>query len=417
MCYGTSSQPVFCELFIQDSRGRTTIFFDAAMTRRKHYDVAIIGLGTMGSFAAVELARRGLSVIGLDQFTPPHGRGSHSGNTRIYRVAYPEGSGYVPLTQHAGALWDQAAEQLGSKLLHRTGVLYMGPLKESFLREVADSASTHHLEVESLTTEEVHRRYPAFEIPENYAGLLDVQAGWLDVDASITSSLAYAQSLGVECLFDHPVKGWDATDQEIHVHLEKESITAARLIMTAGAWAGALLRDLQLPLAVKRKVVAWFDPLAPEHFAPDRLPVFAFPENFTYGFSNLPGLGVRLAQHLGGEYLTDADSPVSPPGPADLDPLAAIAAKYMPALAGTYDQARSRITRSAICLYTMTPDEDFIVDQHPKFKNVVFAAGFSGHGFKFAPLIAAALADLALQGKTELPIGFLSLKRLLKDDS
>ena len=381
------------------------------MTKRKHYDVAIIGLGSMGSFAAVELARRGLSVIGLDQFTPPHGRGSHSGSARIYRVAYPEGSGYVPLTQAAGALWDQAAEQLGSKLLHRTGVLYMGPPEETFLREVADSASTHHVEVESLTAEEVHRRYPAFEIPENYAGLLDVRAGWLDVDASITSSLAFAQSLGVECLFDQPVKGWDASEQEVHVHLEKETITVARLVLTAGAWAGALLRDLQLPLAVKRKVVAWFDPLAPELFAPDRVPVFAFPENFTYGFPNLPGLGVRLAEHLGGDYLPDADSPASPAGPADLDPLASIAAKYMPGLAGSYDQARSRITRSAICLYTMTPDEDFIVDHHPKFKNVIFAAGFSGHGFKFAPLIAVALADLAMQGKTELPIGFLALNR------
>jgi sarcosine oxidase len=387
------------------------------MTRRKHYDVAIIGLGTMGSFAAVELARRGLSVIGLDQFTPPHGRGSHSGNTRIYRVAYSEGSGYVPLTQAAGALWDQASEQHGSKLLHRTGVLYMGPPEDTFLREVADSASTHHLEVESLTAEEVHRRYPAFEIPENYAGLLDVQAGWLDVNASIASSLALAQSLGVECLFDQPVKGWDASTQEVQIHLEKESITAAQLIVTAGAWAGALLRDLQLPLTVKRKVVAWFDPLAPELFAPDRVPVFAFAENFTYGFSNLPGLGVRLAEHIGGDYLPDADSPVSPPGPADLNPLAAIAAKYMPGLAVSYDEARSRITHSAVCLYTMTPDEDFIVDHHPKFKNVIFAAGFSGHGFKFAPLIAVALADLALQGKTELPIGFLSLKRLLKDNS
>ena len=273
------------------------------MTKRKHYDVAIIGLGTMGSFAAVELARRGLSVIGFDQFRPPHGRGSHSGNARIYRVAYPEGSGYVPLTQAAGTLWDQAGEQLGNKLLHRTGVLYMGPPEEAFLREVADSASTHHLEVESLTVEEVHRRYAAFKIPENYAGLLDIQAGWLDVDASITSSLAYAESLGVECLLDQPVKGWDASQQEVQVHLEKETITVARLVITAGAWASALLRDLQLPLAVKRKVVAWFDPLAPELFAPDRMPVFAFPENFTYGFPNLPGLGVRLAEHIGGDYL------------------------------------------------------------------------------------------------------------------
>ena len=297
--------------------------------------MAIIGLGTMGSFAAVELARRGLSVIGLDQFTPPHGRGSHSGSTRIYRVAYPEGSGYVPLTQLAGTLWDQAAEQMGSKLLHRTGVLYMGPPEDSFLREVADSASTHHLQVESsrqqkftaaILLSKFRRTTPAFSMRRL------VGSTWTrrSHQASPTPSPWASNASSI-----NRSKDGTQTEQEVHVHLEKESITAGRLIMTAGAWTGALLRDLQLPLAVKRKVVAWFDPLAPELFTPDRVPVFAFPENFTYGFPYLPGAGVRLAEHLGGDYLPDADSPVSPPGPADLDPLAAIAAKYMPGLAGS----------------------------------------------------------------------------------
>jgi monomeric sarcosine oxidase len=377
----------------------------------KHYDVAIIGLGTMGSFAAIELAQRGFSVIGFDQFTPPHDRGSHSGATRIYRLAYPEGTGYVQLAQRAGELWDHAAEQLGRKLLHRTGMLYMGPPGEDFIDQVQASASTHALQVETLSPDEVCRRYPAFEIPHDYVGLFDVQAGWIDVDASIAYSHAYAQRLGVECRFDRPVKSWEATAFEVRVHLENETVTAANLVITAGAWAGNLLRDLQLPLAVKRKVVAWFDPLFPELFAAGRIPVFSFPDNFIYGFPAVPGLGVRLAEHLGGSYLANADGPVPPPGPADLDPIAASAAKYMPRLAGDYSQARSRLRQSAICLYTMTPDDDFIVDHHPEFRNVVFAAGFSGHGFKFAPLIAVALADLLQQAKTSVPIGFLSVGR------
>jgi glycine/D-amino acid oxidase-like deaminating enzyme len=165
---------------------------------------------------------------------------------------------------------------------------------------------------------------------------------------------------------------------------------------------------------VKRKVLAWFDPLNPELFAPDRIPVFAFSENFVYGFPSVPGMGVKMAEHIGGSYLPGADSPIDPPGPHDLDPLAAIAAKYMPRLAGGYEQARSRLRHSATCLYTMTPDDDFIVDHHPEFANVVFAAGFSGHGFKFAPVIAVALADLLQQGKTSLPVDFLSLDRLLQ---
>jgi glycine/D-amino acid oxidase-like deaminating enzyme len=118
-----------------------------------------------------------------------------------------------------------------------------------------------------------------------------------------------------------------------------------------------------------------------------------------------------MAQHIGGSFLPSADAPVSPPASDDLDPIAAIAAQYMPKLAGDYGQARSRLRHAATCLYTMTPDDDFIVDHHPEFTNVVFAAGFSGHGFKFAPLIAVALADLLQQGKTSLPIDFLSLGR------
>jgi monomeric sarcosine oxidase len=321
----------------------------------------------------------------------------------------------VPLAQRAGEMWEQAEKEFGTQLLHRTGVLYMGLPDEPFLTEVQESASTNHLKVETLSASEVRYRYPAFEIPEEYAGLFDLRAGWLDVDASIASTHAYARRLGVDCFFEQPVSGWDATANEVKVHLQNETVTASSLIITAGAWAGELLRSLQLPLRVKRKVLAWFDPLSPELFTPDRLSVFAFSENFVYGFPSVPGLGVKMAEHIGGSYLPTADSPVAPPGPADLDPLAAIAAKYMPRLAGDYNQARSRLRHSATCLYTMTPDDDFIVDHHPEFTNVVYAAGFSGHGFKFAPLIAVALADLLQQGKTSLPIDFLSLDRLLQE--
>jgi monomeric sarcosine oxidase len=381
------------------------------MTRRKHYDVAIIGLGTMGSFAAVELARRGFSVAGFDQFTPPHGRGSHSGGTRIYRVAYAEGTGYVPLAQRAGELWDQASEQFGRQLLHRIGMLYMGSPDQAPIREVAESASTHRLQVETLPADEVSRRYPAFQIPQDYVGLFDTQAGWIDVDTSIASSLSHAQTLGVECVFDQRVTGWDASATEVRVHLHNETVVASRLVITAGAWTSSLMRQFELPLAIKRKVIAWFDPLAPELFAADRIPVFTFPENFIYGFPSVPGLGVKLAEHYGGSYLPNADSFVPAPGPGDLEPICASAAKYLPRLGGNSTQARSRLRHSTTCLYTMTPDEDFIVDRHPEFGNVVFATGFSGHGFKFAPVIAVALADLALLGKTSLPIGFLSLAR------
>jgi monomeric sarcosine oxidase len=375
--------------------------------RRKHYDVVIIGLGTMGSFAAVELAKRGCSVAGFDQFTPPHGRGSHSGATRIYRVAYAEGSGYVPLAQKAGVLWDQVSEETGKRLLHRTGMLYMGAPDGRFLREVAGSASAYQLPIEILTADEVARRYLAFRIPAHYAGLVDPQAGWIDVDAAIASSLARAKDLGVACFFDRRVQQWSAASREVLVHLENETISAGSLIITAGAWSSDLLNGLGLPLKVKRKVIAWFDPVEPELFAPGRIPIFAFADDWTYGFPAVPGMGVKMAIHAGGDYLANPDNPVAAAGPEDLDPLIATAAKYIPRLG-------NRVVRATTCLYTMTPDDDFIVDRHPGFNNVVFAAGFSGHGFKFAPVIGTALADLVLDRATELPVGFLKLERLLR---
>jgi monomeric sarcosine oxidase len=365
----------------------------------------------MGSFTAVEVARRGFSVAGFDQFAPPHHRGSHSGGTRVYRIAYPEGSGYVGLAQRAGELWDQAAERLGTQLLHRIGMLYMGPPEENFLREIDESGRTNRLHLEKLSAGEIHRRYPAFEVPENYAGIFDPQAGWIDVDASITSSLAQAALLGVDSFFDRPVLGWKGSSSEVQVHLQDQVVTADRLIITAGAWAAKLMQDLALPLAIKRKVIGWFDPLTPELFAAGRIPVFTFPENSVYGFPTVPGLGVKIAEHDGGRYVTGADNDVPPAGPEDLNPLAAIAGKYMPKLAGAYPNSLSRLHHSVTCLYTMTPDENFYLDHHPRFRNVVFAAGFSGHGFKFAPLVAVVLADLALDGKTLLPIDFLSLRR------
>jgi monomeric sarcosine oxidase len=388
------------------------------MTRHKHYEVAIIGLGTMGSFAALELCKRGLRVAGFDRFMPPHGHGSHSGVTRIYRVAYAEGDTYVPLAQHAGVLWDQASEEFGTQLLHRVGMLYMGHPEGPFVRQVAQSASINHLPAEKLSAKDVRDRYPAFAIPEDFAGIFDPQAGWIDVDASIASALDRARVLGAECFFDDPVQrwevqGWEATAPEVRVHLGNETVTAAKLIITAGAWTGELLQQLRLPLKVKRKVLAWFDPLDPELFAPGRIPIFSFPDNWTYGFPNMPGMGVKMAEHLGGDFC-DANGAIAPPGPADLVPIAATAAKYMPRLAGDYNRARSRLRHAATCLYTMTPDDHFIVDHHPQYKNVVFAAGFSGHGFKFAPVIARVLADLLMEGKTSLPVGFLSLDRLLQ---
>jgi monomeric sarcosine oxidase len=358
------------------------------------YDVAIIGLGSMGSFAAMELARRGASVIGFDQFAPPHSFGSHGGQSRIFRVAYPEGSSYVPMAQRSGELWDELGDQCGTRLLHRTGMLYMGVPGEPFLDDIDESARSHGLALEKLSAAEVRQQFPAFQIPDHFAGFFDPQAGWIDVDAAIGE----AQSRGGEVVVNTPVTAWHADGAGVRVVTTDREVKASKLIVTAGAWASRLLAELNLPLIVRRKVLTWFEPLAPGFF--EDAPVFTFPENWLYGFPNVGGRGVKLAEHLGGLDLPE-------PSEADIEPIRATVSKYMPQLTG------ARLLWAINCLYTLTPDENFIVDFHPAHQQVIVAAGFSGHGFKFAPLMGVVLADLALRGATDIPIGFLGLSRFL----
>ena len=306
----------------------------------------------------------------------------------------------MALAQRAGELWDQAREASGHAIIAPHGnALYGAAWRTRSFARLQESASSNRLQVETLSPAEVYRRYPAFEIPEDHAGLFDVQAGWIDVDASIASSHAYARSLGVECFFDQPVKAWDATETRFACIWRMTPSPRAAWSLPRAPGRSELLRDLQLPLAVKRKVVAWFDPSDAGAFRGGSRTRLLLSGEFHLWVPQHARPGRQMAEHPGGSFLPDADIAIQPPGPADLNPIAAIAAKNMPRLAGNYSEARARLRRSATCLYTMTPDDDFIVDHHPEFKNVVFAAGFSGHGFKFAPLIAVALADLVLAGE------------------
>ena len=379
------------------------------------YDVAVIGLGAMGSLTALELTKRGQKVIGFDSFSPPHDRGSHSGDTRIFRTAYSEHPDYVPLALRAGMLWERLGEELEASLLNRIGMLTMGEETDPFLIGIRGSAALHQLTIETLSAAEIRKEFPALYPSEAFVGILEKAAGWVDVNASLQSAIARSRSLGACLEIQTPVLAWEQHDGDILVRTKEQTARAKKLILTAGAWSGAILSDLHLALTIRRKVVAWFVPGQPELFRPEMLPVFAFTPNFFYGFPNIGGRGVKVAEHLGGEPVLDLASPVAPPGEADLRLLTDAARRFLPGLAGPKVGGAPRLLAAKTCLYTLTPDEHFVIDQHPWHENVFFAAGFSGHGFKFAPVVAEILSDLALEGRTTLPVEFLRLKRLLKD--
>ncbi len=378
----------------------------------KTYDAAVLGLGTMGTFACLELARRGVSVIGFDQFTPPHDRGSHTGSTRVFRIAYAEHPDYVPLAQRAGLLWDRLGEEAGATFLHRTGMLSVGLPDSALVSGIRASATAHQLSIEELSRDQIASRFPAFELPSGWVGVFESAAGWVDVDASLRFGLEQASRLGAELRLEERVASWEPAGDEFVIRTSTGAHTAKRLIVTAGAWAAQLLADLALPLNVVRKVLIWVDPLQPEYFKSPRFPVFACAGNFFYGIPNVDGAGVKLSIHWsGGAPAESIDARQPYPAPEEIRPILEAAAALMPSLAGPVPAAFDRVLRTKTCFYTMTPDEHFLIDRHPRFENLILAAGFSGHGFKFAPALGEVLAELSLEGRSTLPIDFLSLKR------
>ena len=364
------------------------------MVRPQTYDAAVIGLGTMGTFTCLELASRGQTVIGFYQFAPPHDRGSHSGDTRVFRTAYAEHPDYVPLSVRAGELWDSTG------FLHRTGVLSLGPPDSQLIAGARASAAAHGLEIENLSRDQIRFRFPVFNVPPGWEAVMEPAAGWIDVNAALHAGLQRASRAGAEIRIDTAVEDWLWTGDGYAVQTSAGEFKARRLIVTAGAWAGRLLSDLSLPLKVLRKVLVWIDPVRDQSF-----PVFASADKFFYGFPNIGGHGVKLAIHWSDASPATNIDARQPDATADeIQPVLKAAAELLPSITGRVRQTRT-------CLYTMTPDEHFIIDRHPRVPNLIFAAGFSGHGFKFAPAIGEALADLATTGTSALPIGFLSLSR------
>jgi sarcosine oxidase len=302
-------------------------------------------------------------------------------------------------------MWESMGQEFSTKLLTPSGLLTMGLERSAAIEGIQHCVDLGLLEIERLSAQEIQYRYPAFQVPDDFIGLLEPTAGWLDVNAAILGMQKRASELGAELCLDEGVTSWENKAGEIVVRTSRREVRARRLVITAGPWASQMLRDLGLPIRIVRKTFVWFNPLMPAEFAGGAIPIFGFPPNSFYGFPNIRNEGVKVAEHLGGEDITRPEE-VRPAGEDDYTSILETAGRFLPGLAGRPSKV-TRIIASSTCLYSMTPDEHFILDAHPEHSNVVFAAGFSGHGFKFAPVIGEVMADLALDGQTQVPIGFL----------
>jgi sarcosine oxidase len=356
----------------------------------------------MGSAAVYELASRGMRVLGLDAFERGHARGSSHGTSRAIRKAYFQAPEYVPLVERAYTRWQQLEVESGEALLRVTGSLLLGSPESGPIAGTISSATRNGLPFEALEQREVSQRFPGFRLEGDLTAVFEPSGGVLHAERCLATLLVRAHQLGAQLRQSEAVRHWAADGAGLRVDTDRASYTTDRLIVTAGPWAGSVLAELGLPLSVRRVVNIYVAPTRPEFYAPESCPTYAMavPEGEYYG---MPDHGIKIGRHDVGEVCT----PDTVRRGIDAEEIAmfrAVLERYLPG-------ANGQLAATLTCLYTMTPDKHFVIDKHPHDPHVVYACGFSGHGFKFAPVIGEVLADLAIDGRTDRPVDFLSAAR------
>jgi sarcosine oxidase len=371
------------------------------------YDVIVVGVGAMGAAACWALARRGLRVLGLEQFGIVHALGSSHGHTRMIRLAYYEHPDYVPLLRRAYELWDELEAASGEKVLYRTGGIYMGPPEGEVVSGAIRAGALHSLPHEVLSHRDLMKHHPQFALPENFVGVWEPAAGFLLCENSVATFARLALEAGAVIHGHEPVQNVDLRNDGVTVTTPDGVYHAERIVFCGGAWSGKLLAQLKIDLTVTRQVMGWHWPASPRVFALGTFPVWGIEQadgSLAYGFPMMPDLpGLKMARH-GRGAVADPDAVARDCTPADRQEVLNIAATYLPGAVGP-------LLASRICLYTNSPDGHFIIDRHPACERATIACGFSGHGFKFASVMGEILADLSTTGHTPLPVGFLGLQR------
>jgi sarcosine oxidase len=370
------------------------------------YDVIVLGVGGVGSAALAHAAARGARVLGIERFSPGHDRGSSHGHTRLIRQAYFEHPDYVPLVQRAFELWRQLEERSGRSLYRETGLLQVGPATGEVIAGVRESARRHSLAIEELSAREATLRFPGFRVPEGCQALFERRAGYLLVESCVTAHATEAARLGAELHSGETVRGWRIVEAGVEVETDRAVYSAERLIVAAGAWAGSLLGALGIRLEVRRKPLYWWQTRDDTYRVDRDCPGYLYDlaEGCFYGFPQIDNRGIKVAEHTGGAIVDDPLAVARDVDPVERGRVAAFVDQYLSA-------ATAEPTDHTVCMYTMSADAHFVVDRHPQHGQVVFAAGLSGHGFKFTCVLGEALVQLALEGRTDLPIAFLSASR------
>ena len=372
------------------------------------YDVIIIGVGGMGAATAYSLARRGVSVCGIERHGVAHDLGSSHGHTRIIRKAYFEHPDYIPLLHRSYELWAELEAEAKTSLFNQCGFLTCGLPDSESIKGLEASYAAHGVMHERLSYSEVRDRFPQFLIDSRAVGFLDPFGGYLRVEDCVEQHILQAEAAGAELFFQEPVVSWEVCNGGVVVGTASREVTARSLVLTTGAWAAPELTELGIPTEVWRKVLFWYETDGAEQFLPDRFPTFYVETDsgHFYGFPSVDDKGLKVAEHF-------AKTPIDNPGVLDRNLLPDDEPPVRHFVRQTFHGVIGGRTEHVVCMYTITPDQHFVVACHPVHPQVVIGGGFSGHGYKFAPVIGEVLGDLAVKGGTVWPVDFLGIRRFV----
>ncbi|MGE3275057.1 MAG: N-methyl-L-tryptophan oxidase [Vicinamibacterales bacterium] len=373
-----------------------------------HYDVIVIGVGGMGSAAVYHLARRGARVLGLERFGIPNDRGSSHGATRIIRLAYAEHPFYVPLLRRAYALWRALETTTGEPLLVTTGGLDIGMPDSDIVRGTLASCERHDLAHEVLAAPAVHARFPGYRLPDDFLAVWQRDGGYLLSERAIVSHVDAARRAGADVRAHARVEHWDSSDRGVRVVTTSGTYEAGHLVITAGPWAASLVPALAAHVVPERQGLLWTAPAHPGWYTPERFPIFNMdaPEGRFYGFPSHAGTGFKIGRYHHRFEPADPDAVDREFRQEDEAVLREGIARYFPG-------ANGPALAHAICLFTNSPDEHFIIDHLPGEPRVAVAAGFSGHGYKFCSVVGEILADFTLEGGSSHDVSLFRQDRLV----
>lgn len=376
-------------------------------------EVGVLGVGTMGAATCLALARRGISVLGLEAHTIPNDRSSHHGKTRMMRLAYHEHPDYVVLLKEAWRMWRALEEETGTLLLQQTGALYLGSPDGELLQGARSAARQNDLPHRTLDADALRKDFTPFQVPDGCCGLFEDQAGFLYAEDAVRVMARRAVQLGAQMVEGCHISSVDFEEDGVVLHAaDGNDYHVRRLVVTAGP--GTAVPELHLapvPLTVTRQELGWFDVARGQELPSQEIPCWAMEaaaldaslDGLFYGFPSLSGEAqLKAALHSPGAAVDPHDFLESDPG--ELEVVREAMQQLLPNLAG-------QLSRSAVCRYTHSADGHFLIDRHPTAPHTTIACGFSGHGFKFAPVIGEVLAELCLDYESSRKIDFLSQSR------